>query len=297
MKQFISVILFCLLICTAGWAQTDDKLPTKEFRGITFFQVDITPLLRVYLRQEEYKQYKKDGAPEFTNKFSKAIDLLSSHNIPLPKIGYYQFLILPKGEIYRKIADVSWSEGIGGINGWPEALAADHRCFLALHPKSPFIGLVHELAHLVHGDWLEITPICEGFAEVVPFYMLDLKDEKQQNLALNLKRKEIYSVNTLIKRGMFLEGDMQAQYRKTYISMYLWMRGYLEILQQKYNFDKLQALNFILQEFKNAAALPTLEEQENYIARLIGWKRKKLFDGNTLQLLGQKSLKKAVSDK
>lgn len=296
MKKFISAILFGLLLWTAAWAQSDDKIPTKEFRGITFFQVDITPLLRVYLRQEEYEQYKQDGAPEFTNKFSKAIELLSSHNIPLPKIGYYQFLILPKGEIYQKIADVPWSEGIGGINGWPEALAADHRCFLALSPKSPFIGLVHELVHLVHGNWIDIIPICEGFAEVVPFYILDLKDEKQQNIALNLTPKEIYSVNTLIKRGMFLEGDMQAQYRKTYISMYLWMRGYLEVLQKKYNLGKLQALNFVLQEFKTAATLPTLEEQENYIAHLIGWKRKKVFNKIDLQLIGQQSLKNYVKN-
>ena len=294
MKKFISIILFGLLLLTAAWAQTD-KIPTKEFKDLTLLQVDIAPYMRVYLTQDEYERYKKEGAPEFTNKFSEAIDLLLSHNIPLPEAGYYQFLILPKGEIFKKIADVPWDSGISGINGWPGALVADHRCFLALSPESPFIGLVHELGHSIHGDWIKIYPILEGFAEVIPFYMLDLKDEKQQNLALNLTPKEIYSVNTLIERDMY-EKDTQAQYRKTYISMYLWMRGYLIKVQEKYNFDKLQALNFVLQEFKKAAALPTLKKQENYIANLIGWKRKKVFDKVDLQLIGQKSLSRELEN-
>ncbi len=175
---------------------------------------------------------------------------------------------------------------------WPPTY---ERCFFALNPNAPFIGLVHELAHLVHGDWIEIYPICEGFAEAIPFYMLNLTDEKQQEIALNLTPKEIYSVNTLIKRGMFIEIDItRAQYRKTYVSMYLWMRGYLETVQRKYNLDKLQALQFVLTEFQKASGLPTLKKQENYIANLIGWNRKKLFDKVDLQLIGQQSLLKTV---
>ena len=94
---------------------------------------------------------------------------------------------------------------------------------------------------------------------------------------------------------MFIKEDskeekIRVQYRKTYISMYLWMRGYLETVQQKYNLNKIEALNFVLQEFKKAAALPTLKKQENYISQLIGKTRKHVFDRTNLQLLGQKSL-------
>ena len=141
-----------------------------------------------------------------------------------------------------------------------------------------------------------MNPLMEGFAEVVPLYILDLKDEKQQEIALNLTPEGMDSVNTLLKKGMFEEAELPAQYRKSYVTMYLWMRGYLEIVQQKYNLDKLQALNFVLTEFKKAAAFPTLKGQQNYIAKLIGMKRKQVFDKIDLQLIGQKSLRESVEN-
>ena len=45
-----------------------------------------------------------------------------------------------------------------------------------------------------------------------------------------------------------------------------------------------------MEEFKKAAALPTLKKQQNYIAKLIDWKRKKVFDCKDLKIIGQKSL-------
>ena len=295
MKNFIFATLFCLILWTAAWTQTDDKIPTKEFKGTLFFQVEMNSALRIYLTQEEYERYKKDGAAEFTYQINKVINLLSSQNIPYPKEGYYQIVVLPQGEVFKNITGLPFTYGFGGIDGWPEALAFDDSRFFKLNPDTYFIGLVHEFAHLVHGDWISIYPICEGFAEAVPFYILNLTDKKQQAIALNLTHKEIYSVNNLIKRGMFIKEDskeerIRAQYRKTYISMYLWMRGYLETVQQKYNLNKIEALNFVLQEFKKAAAFPTLKKQENYISNLIGLKRKQVFDKIDLQLLGQKSL-------
>lgn len=292
-------ILLGMFVWASGLAASscDEKIPSIEFKEMTFLQVEVSPRLHVYLTKEEYEQYKKDGAPEFSRRFGEAVQLLSLHNIPYPTDGYYQFVVLPQGEIFKKISGLPFTQGIGGIEGWPEALVVDDRCFFALSPNAPFIGLVHELAHLVHGDWIEIYPICEGFAEVIPFYMLNLTDEKQQEIALNLTPKEIYSVNTLIKRGMFLETDIaRAQYRKTYVSMYLWMRGYLETVQRKYNLDKLQALKFVLTEFKKASGLSTLKKQEEYMANLIGWKRKKVFDQVDLQLIGQQSLLKTVNN-
>lgn len=298
MKKILYIVLCNLILWNVGWAADTEnrEIPSIEFKGMTFLQVDMNPHLRVYLTKEEYEQYKKEGAPEFSNKVNKAMNLLSEHKVPYPKGGYYQFLVVPKGEVFKKISGLPFTEGIGGLEGWPEVLTSDDRCFFALNPKSPLIGIVHELAHLIHGNWIEIYPICEGFAEAVPFYILNLKDEKQQEIALNLTAKELYSVNTLIKRGMFIEPDTQAQYRKTYVSMYLWMRGYLEMVQQKYNLDKLQALTFVLQEFQKAAALPTLKKQENYIAKLIGWKRKQVFDRIELQLIGQQSLLKSLNN-
>lgn len=295
MKQFISIILFGLILWTAAWTQTDDKIPTKEFKGTLFFQVEMNSALRIYLTQEEYGRYKKNGAPEFTYQINKVINLLSSQNIPYPKEGYYQIVVLPQGEVFKNITGLPFPYGFGGIDGWPEALAFDDNRFFELSSGTYFIGLVHEFAHLVHGDWIPIYPICEGFAEAVPFYILNLTDKRQKEIALNLMPKEIYSVSTLIKRGMFIKEDskeekIRVQYRKTYISMYLWMRGYLETVQQKYNLNKIEALNFVLQEFKKAAALPTLKKQENYISQLIGKTRKHVFDRTNLQLLGQKSL-------
>jgi len=300
MKKFISVILFILLLSQIGWPQ-NNSLPSVQFKGLKLLQVQIAPHLRVYLTEDEYKKYAQEGAKEFTEQINKAINLLSSQNMPYPKEGYYQIVVLPQGEVFKNISGVPWTYGINGIDGWPQALAFDDSRFFNLSPNTYFIGLVHELTHLIHGDWLDIYPICEGVAEAVPFYVLNLTDEKQQQTALSLKPKQIYSVNKLIKHGMFLpEEDYtkagRVQYLKTYISMFLWTVGYLEILQQKYNLSKVEALNFILEEFKKAVALPTLKKQKEYIAALIDLKPKKVFDRVDLQLIGQKYLKNSLSN-
>ena len=302
MKNFICIILFTIFFSTTGLAEQSGicaSAPSLQFKGLALLQVDITPYIRVYLTQEECERYQKEGAKEFTRQISKVINLFAASNIPTPKEGFYQFLILPQGDIFKNITGLPFTFGITGVDGWMEVLAFDDSRFFKLNPDTYFIGLVHELAHLVHGDWIYIFPICEGFAENVPFYILNLVDEKQQEIALSLMPEEMYTVNTLIKRKMYIpeereeikgKGRNRVQYLRTYISMYLWMRGYLEILQQKYNLNKTEALIFVLEEFKKAAALPTLKKQQNYIAKLIDWKRKKVFDGKDLQIIGQKSL-------
>lgn len=300
MKKLLYITLFILLLPQIGWSQ-NNNLPSVQFKNLKLLQLQILPHLRVYLTEDEYNKYSQEGAQEFTEQINKAINLLTSQNMPYPKEGYYQIVVLPQGEVFKNISGVPWTYGINGIDGWPQALAFDDSRFFNLNPNTYFIGLVHELAHLIHGDWIDIYPICEGFAEAVPFYVLNLTDEKQQQIALNLKSKQIYSVNKLIERGMFLsEEDYskagRVQYLRTYISMYLWTVGYMEILQQKYNLNKVQALNFILTEFKKAADLPTLKKQKEYIAALIDWKPKKLFDQVDLQLIGQKSLSRELEN-
>ena len=300
MKKLLYITLFILLLSQIGWSQ-NNNLPSLQFKNLKLLQVQILPRLRVYLTEDEYNKYTQEGAKEFTEQINKAINLLTSQNMPYPKEGSYQIVVLPQGEVFKNISGVPWTYGINGIDGWPQALAFDDSRFFNLNPNTYFIGLVHELAHLIHGDWLDIYPICEGFAEAVPFYVLNLTDEKQQQIALNLKSKQIYSVNKLIKRGMFVpEEDYskagRVQYLRTYISMYLWTVGYMEILQQKYNLNKVQALNFILTEFKKAANLPTLKKQKEYIAALIDCKPKKVFDRVDLQLIGQKSLSRELEN-
>jgi len=61
MKKFLSVLPFTAFLFTAGWSFAEE-LPTREYKGITFFQVDMGTLLRVYLPKEEYERYKKEGA-------------------------------------------------------------------------------------------------------------------------------------------------------------------------------------------------------------------------------------------
>jgi len=302
MKKLFCTTLLGTLLLTTGWSAENNRCaeaPTLQYKGITLLQLDIAPRMRVYLTQEECEQYQKEGAPEFIRQISGIINLFASANIQMPKEGYFQFLILPQGEVFKNVTGFTY--GITGVD-WLEVLAFDDSRFFTLSPNTYFAGLVHELSHVVHGDWIHIFPICEGFAENVPFYVLDLVDEKQQERALTLKPEEMYSVNTLIKRKMYIPDDREkdgkrtrVQYLKTYSSMYLWMRGYLEIVQQKYNLNKTEALNFVLKEFRKAAALPTLKKQENYIAELIGRKRKEVFDKNALQLIGQQSVQQAVA--
>lgn len=126
---------------------------------------------------------------------------------------------------------------------------------------SRFINEIHELSHLVHKQFFSSnSTICEGFAETIPLYGLGLEDifEEHRNTLLQLNYNQILSVKELFnceRNGSYygtnaLLPNKSCSFRVTYVSSYLFVRGCIEKIVEKYNFSKSQAIQFFLEMVK-----------------------------------------------
>ncbi len=119
------------------------------------------------------------------------------------------------------------------------------------------INSIHELAHLVHGMFFNKDRLLsEGFAEALPLYTMDyesLWDEHRETLKA-LKKELILSAQQLIeisKDKNFNIGvaspNKSCSFEYSYISSYLFVRGCLETISNKYKVDRAQATQKFLE--------------------------------------------------
>ena len=116
---------------------------------------------------------------------------------------------------------------------------------------------IHELSHIVHNQFFsQNKSICEGFAETLPLYVLDYEQVfiEHQNLICQLEEKEILTMKQLLDsekqdtfgRESFFPNHSCA-FRKSYVSSYLWVRGCIELIQEKNNGTKAEATQSFLE--------------------------------------------------
>lgn len=297
-KRFIlfAVLLFTITNTVCGCAKARVKAAPlyTTVEGVEFITEEVSDNLLIKMPRDIYKKYKAAGAENFIKIISKNIETVLQINIDYPQKPVFTFMVLHEGEEFKKMAGGPFESGMAGMRCCPGALAIDEAYFLNF--KNTYdIGLIHELAHIMHGMFFELGRISEGFAEIIPFYILGLEDETQKEIIRNLKPEEIYTVAALQKGGMFQDKEnsakrMRAQHRKTYISMYLWMRGYLQALEKQRNIDKIEALNIVLAEFQKAGNMPNSQERNNHIAALIGLSPETVFRSAALQLAARKEI-------
>ncbi len=165
------------------------------------------------------------------------------------------------------------------------------------------VRTVHELIHNLHGAYfnLELGWVCEGFAEMVPYYLMDKEPEDplHHNTVMNIPKDDMLSLNFIQKFGCFALGQREKQAvqdLKTYQSMYLWMVGYTQRVEQKYGLSKLNATKLILKQFSAIAKLPDHQMKNKWLAGFIGIPVEDILTGKTLQQEGQNAIIKRVQD-
>lgn len=111
---------------------------------------------------------------------------------------------------------------------------------------------LHELSHIVLGQFLVGNQVLsEGIAEVLPLYILNLEQdfEEHRQIVSNLKESDIYSIKELLNKqreGLYGNDSVipnsTCSFRLSYISSYLFIRGLLETIEEKYSLTSIEAI-------------------------------------------------------
>lgn len=120
---------------------------------------------------------------------------------------------------------------------------------------SKHVVLIHEYSHLIL-DQFKIRAaagIKEGFAELVPWYILDYEKQLPLHLAAMKSMKKVYTMNNLLNMRGHLVHEVFNQYcsfQPSYMSAYLWMRAVIEQIRMKYSLSKVDAMQKFLEFYR-----------------------------------------------
>ena len=140
--------------------------------------------------------------------------------------------------------------------------------------------------------------ICEGFAETLPLYTLGFEEQfdEHQNILLHLDENKILSAQELLnseKDGSYGVAEAlpnkSCSFRYSYISSYLFVRGCLETLVEKYDISKTEATQKFLEIVKQSEC--TNEWLIFDIANAIGISQEMLLNGKDIQKNALNSIK------
>lgn len=265
-----------------------------KWHGKDFVVQDISDNFKIAIPNEFIAQFEKSKNLNFIEIFSPYIDRISK--LPIYKTSpVFSLFVLQKGKEFRTLTNCYFDHGMCGSYpsldpNYPLSLVVDNEWFFKGFTAKPSIerdiGMLHELSHIVHSSYfMKLGMIMEGVAEVIPFYIMNLEHDKHMDTIFALRDENIPTLDYLNKNGMFSlpeDQDTRTQYRKSYLSAYLWMRGYLKRVEQIYQNCKMDALKRTLNEFERINDLFPSKKALN-VAKFINSDEKTLYHSLTLQ--------------
>ncbi len=304
-----------------------------EVNGKTFVVIDYSPKIRFAVPFEEIKGFGVDTAQKtkekilaeltnviqekgrtdnqsfahFIQKSAQQVVALKEHGLKIKEPLRFSFFLLPnvKG---LKCASQNWNTHPLDEN-YPNALQVScdwvktgYETKADKKRERHLTSLIHELSHVLHGGYFfsELGWVGEGFAEMVPYYLMGKENEdvKHQTAIINLKEKEMVTLDFLADFGCFAFGkpspEESVQDLKTYQSLYLWMIGYIKHVEKIHaKDDKFKATSLLLEKFSEVAGISDFNEKMNKLAAFISTPESKisadeLVKGKMLQLEGKK---------
>lgn len=140
------------------------------------------------------------------------------------------------------------------LDGFPLAYGLSQNC-LENKETDNLENELHELSHIVLSQFLLGNQvISEGIAETLPLYGLRLEEkfEKHKQVIATLEENNIYSLKELLNKqrdGSYgndaVLSNMTCSFRLSYISSYLFVRGLLERVEEKYLLPTTEAINYL----------------------------------------------------
>ena len=270
-----------------------------KIKDLTFEFIKAGEFLRIAMLPEMVRKYhNSDCGKTFVailDGYAKEVAALPLNYIKKPIFG---FVVLPQGDVFQSVTTCPFPKGMCGINAdlddvYTKALAVDEIWFEKGFSKKPDneqkIGLVHELSHVVHGAYFQkMGCLGEGFAELLPHYLMDIENEKHVDAIKNINAEVLPVLGFLNKNGIFSDPkdkELRAQYRSSYLSAYLWMLAYVKRLEQIMNFDKFGAVNFMLERFAELDKLSWAERMKG-VSELVQLSEEECFGTLLLQKEG-----------
>lgn len=156
---------------------------------------------------------------------------------------------------------------------------------------SQIVNHIHEFSHLVQSKFFyKNRYLSEGFAEVLPLYILDYESRfsEHKNLLKKLEKENIYSAQELIElenKNNFNQKPLlknhSCSFELPYISSYLFVRGCIRAIEKKYSLDKNKAMQKFLDILNNCKSINQFLVFE--IADIIGIDKEELLTGKDMQ--------------
>lgn len=232
--------------------------------------------IKIRISNNLEKNYELGKYTEFLNQVQKSYDLINTLDIKYPsnqKPVLYIYIVPDEnyGELLQ-IPDI-FNKGTGGgrpvncydLDGFNSAFGISQNLCQKrtnLEKIDVIENTIHELSHIVHNQFFNKNQLIhEGLAEAIPLYVLDLEDsfEEHKRVLETLKEDQIYIAKELIEQSNNkaygkeeLLPNKSCSYRLSYISSYLFIRGILEIIGEKYNLSKKEATQHFLEMIKTS---------------------------------------------
>lgn len=159
---------------------------------------------------------------------------------------------------------------------------------------------IHEFAHLVHGQFFSKDSLfIEGFAEALPLYTMGLEGEFDEHRAVikNMKFDDILSPQELLAMGnegtfySTLQGlNKTGSFDRSYISSYLFVRGYMAEMGEKFGLDRKKTTQKFLETMRGSSSCNQWLVYD--LAAVIGMPGDELLNTKKMQLKAQTEITK-----
>ena len=271
--------------------------------------------IKVRMAKELAIKYDSGCYNNYLNNLYECLKMIDSLHIKYPgnaKPVLYIYIV--PDDNYGELLDFPkiYDNGKGGgkpvscydLDGFNSAYGLSQN-ILENQPKvendvSKIENTIHELAHIIHSQFFNNNQIiCEGFAEALPLYALNFEEifTEHRNSLINLSEDQILSAQEIInseKDNSYgletISSNNSCSFRISYISSYLFVRGCMEIITEKYGMSKAQAVQQFLEIVKDSNSF---NEWLIYdIADALDLPKDELLNGKAMQLNILQSLAK-----
>ena len=263
--------------------------------------------LRVRLSKELAVKYDNGDYDNYLKNMERFYNMLNSLNIKYPSNAnpLLYIYIVPDDNFEDMLgipATFSGQKGGGkpvgsyDLDGFKMAYGVSQNLCENRAPDMTNISKIenelHELSHLIHSMFFSKNSIInEGIAEVIPLYIMGIEDEfdEHRNAIINMDESQIYSASEVLNQERNKEFGKEAllpnkscSFRLSYISSYLFIRGCLETIEEKYGLSKIESLQFFLEMIMQSSYSGDCLIYD--IADTIGLNKYELLNGKSLQL-------------
>ena len=271
--------------------------------------VNVSDNLRIGMFDSMKKKFDDGLCGDFLKVMGSYVTEVSELPLEFESKPVFSFLVFPAGKKFGEVAGFPIENGmcespISLDKKFPLSLLIDEDWFEDFGDRDHIerkTGLVHELAHVMHGAYFrKDCSFMEGYAELLPHYLMDLDKNNiaHQKAIKDFKEDDMQSFSFMDANGMFAvenPRDVNTQEQKAYMSAYVGFLGYVKRFEKINKCGKFSAVNSISKEFAKLQDM-TYSDRQKSVSNLVGMSVCDVYDSTTLHNDGRDYLLKSYAD-